>query len=676
VCVRVCVCVRAGSHTLCTSLTALNPPPVSNSSEQFEPEAPSGPLAGDDDFQALHGAVRLLARAHGALQREHSALQAAFERANEQLRVQQTEITSLQRSFESFKVTTLGLHEDLTRELALTAKLVNARHHGAGSAGPAFADIDLGSATAGTASLGTAGASHAASASVSGAVNAGSANANAGASANAAGGGDGDLADGLNDTNRLRPAAWASSVAAYGDSDSESDDERDTPRAASSSGGAAAAAAADKKSKRLKSPKGRSAADAAGATGDSAREVAVSVSAGGGGVNDNDDDDEAMTPRGTKKKVKTPRRKKSEAAAAAAAAAAAPVVNVGGYRVESGSDAATAPFGKDATLQFPDKYTPVFKTNYLPFKHKNFVQGGAGDPLVVTCSRKPGFDDELSVILFTHESTAQLSIKTKKWPNAKELGQLLKAEWAPAQRGRDVSRLKQVKSTEMTKLLASFEDMNLENKFKVSVVYMSEGQTTAAEMLSNIGSSLEFQKFLQLLGESVKLEGFAGFSGDLDTVEGNTGKQSVFTVWRGLEIMYHVATLLPYDPQDPQQLTKRKYLESNTAMIVFKDGPPALNPRELITDVTCVVIVVELIETATLTSPVAKYRIAVVVKDGVAPFGPDMPRSGEFKHGEQMRDFILAKLINGVQASMELPRFREPFQQARAALLRELSRKS
>jgi hypothetical protein len=116
--------------------------------------------------------VRLLARAHAALQREHSALQGAFERANELLRVQQTEITSLQRSFESFKVTTLGLHEDLTRELALTAKLVNARHHGAGSAGPAFADIDLGSATAVASSLGAAGASHAGTASASVAANA------------------------------------------------------------------------------------------------------------------------------------------------------------------------------------------------------------------------------------------------------------------------------------------------------------------------------------------------------------------------------------------------------------------------------------------------------------------------------------------------------------------------
>jgi RAP1 GTPase activating protein 1 len=88
----------------------------------------------------------------------------------------------------------------------------------------------------------------------------------------------------------------------------------------------------------------------------------------------------------------------------------------------------------------------------------------------------------------------------------------------------------------------SFEEQNLENKFKVSVVYISEGQTTAAEMLSNIGSSLEFQKFLQLLGEHVKLQDFRGFAGDLDTVEGLTGKTSVYTTWRGLEIMYHVVS--------------------------------------------------------------------------------------------------------------------------------------
>ena len=78
------------------------------------------------------------------------------------------------------------------------------------------------------------------------------------------------------------------------------------------------------------------------------------------------------------------------------------------------------------------------------------------------------------------------------------------------------------------------------------------------------------------MGEHVTLKDFAGFSGDLDTFENSTGKQSVYTVWRDLEIMYHVATLLPYDPQDSKQLTKRKYLadkDKSVAQPKKKKGP-------------------------------------------------------------------------------------------------------
>ena len=139
--------------------------------------------------------------------------------------------------------------------------------------------------------------------------------------------------------------------------------------------------------------------------------------------------------------------------------------------------------------------------------------------------------------------------------------------------------------------------------------------------------------------------------------------------------MFHCATLLPYDPQDPQQLTKRKFLECNTAMIVFKDGPPPFDPLELVSDVTCIVIIVELLETATPSSP-AKYRVAAVVRDGVAPFGPDLPRSGEFLHGEALRDFILAKVVNGVQTAMDLEQFRAPTRKCEERCSTKLCRKS
>jgi len=88
---------------------------------------------------------------------------------------------------------------------------------------------------------------------------------------------------------------------------------------------------------------------------------------------------------------------------------------------------------------------------------------------------------------------------------------------------------------------------------------------------------------------------------------------------------------------------------------------------------------VELLETASETAP-ARYRVACVVKQGVGAFGPELPASGEFTHGEELyvcvcvcvtvvllllmclthksslrrRSFILSKVVNGVQTSMQL----------------------
>lgn len=51
------------------------------------------------------------------------------------------------------------------------------------------------------------------------------------------------------------------------------------------------------------------------------------------------------------------------------------------------------------------------------------------------------------------------------------------------------------------------------------------------------------------------LKGFQGFLGGLDNEKGMTGELSVSTEYAGLEIMFHVAPLMPYDPNDPQQVS-------------------------------------------------------------------------------------------------------------------------
>ena len=47
---------------------------------------------------------------------------------------------------------------------------------------------------------------------------------------------------------------------------------------------------------------------------------------------------------------------------------------------------------------------------------------------------------------------------------------------------------------------------------------------------------------------------FTSYRGGLDVVGDQTGEESVYTVYKGREIMFHVSTLLPFDEQDTQHV--------------------------------------------------------------------------------------------------------------------------
>ena len=46
------------------------------------------------------------------------------------------------------------------------------------------------------------------------------------------------------------------------------------------------------------------------------------------------------------------------------------------------------------------------------------------------------------------------------------------------------------------------------------------------------------------------------FRGGLDTVHSQTGEESVYTVYKDHEVMFHVSTLLPFTEGDQQQVCK------------------------------------------------------------------------------------------------------------------------
>jgi len=59
-----------------------------------------------------------------------------------------------------------------------------------------------------------------------------------------------------------------------------------------------------------------------------------------------------------------------------------------------------------------------------------------------------------------------------------------------------------------------------------------------------------------------------------------TGTHSVYTTMDDYEIMFHVSTLLPHNPRDPQQVERKRHIGNDICVIVYLDAPgPGEAPR-------------------------------------------------------------------------------------------------
>lgn len=55
-----------------------------------------------------------------------------------------------------------------------------------------------------------------------------------------------------------------------------------------------------------------------------------------------------------------------------------------------------------------------------------------------------------------------------------------------------------------------------------------------------------------------------------------TGKESIYTVYAGHEVMYHVSTMLPHSKDNPQQLERKRHIGNDIVNIIYTDDPSLL----------------------------------------------------------------------------------------------------
>ncbi|KAH0787305.1 Rap/ran-GAP family protein [Histomonas meleagridis] len=118
---------------------------------------------------------------------------------------------------------------------------------------------------------------------------------------------------------------------------------------------------------------------------------------------------------------------------------------------------------------------------------------------------------------------------------------------------------------------------------KIGIVYVKHDQFDQQEILSNTieDSSPLFNDFLLSLGKLVNLRKHNGYDGLLDTKNCSTGTHSIYYKNNRMEIMFHVATMMPTKENDPQIIIKKRHIGNDNVQIVWCENPYGYDPSTI-----------------------------------------------------------------------------------------------
>ncbi|KAK8781238.1 hypothetical protein V5799_017421 [Amblyomma americanum] len=200
---------------------------------------------------------------------------------------------------------------------------------------------------------------------------------------------------------------------------------------------------------------------------------------------------------------------------------------------------------------------------------------------------------------------------------------------------------KEIFTPDIQKDLLLLEEQEGSVNFKFGVLYAEAGQTTDDEMFSNEVGSREFDRFVNLLGEKVRLKGWDKYRGGLDVKGDMTGKYSVYTIYEGHEIIFHVSTLLPYSKDNKQQVERKRHIGNDIVNIIFLNGSYEdhcnFKPSMIKSQFTHIFAVVSYIREEDA------YRLSLFSEESVPLFGPSLPCPPVFHNHQEFREFVLVK---------------------------------
>ncbi|XP_078316233.1 signal-induced proliferation-associated 1-like protein 2 isoform X3 [Crassostrea virginica] len=219
--------------------------------------------------------------------------------------------------------------------------------------------------------------------------------------------------------------------------------------------------------------------------------------------------------------------------------------------------------------------------------------------------------------------------------------------------------------------LLKVDQQGVNQTYKVGIMYCKAGQASEEDMYNNEHSGPAFEEFLSCIGQKVRLKGFEKYRAQLDNKTDSTGQQSVYTSFNNCEIMFHVSTMLPYTPNNTQQLLRKRHIGNDIVTIVFQEpGALPFTPKTVRSQFQHVFIIIRAHNPCTDN---VHYSIAVTRSKDVPPFGPHIPENAMFPRSDQFAEFLLAKIINAENAAHRCEKFIAMATRTRTEYLKDLA---
>ncbi|KAF0981277.1 hypothetical protein FDP41_012537 [Naegleria fowleri] len=153
---------------------------------------------------------------------------------------------------------------------------------------------------------------------------------------------------------------------------------------------------------------------------------------------------------------------------------------------------------------------------------------------------------------------------------------------------------------------------------KVGIVYVKEGQDDQQDLFMNVEGSDQYNAFVNSLGWTINLQDHLGFMGGLDK-NGSTGVNAPYYADYRTELMFHVPTMMPNNPKDPQQIHKKRHVGNDHVNIIWSEHTRDYYRNTIISQFNFVHIVLYPLN----RTHKGLIRVDVMIKERTYPvFGP------------------------------------------------------